>query len=445
LGSVGVGAFYEMAAVAVTRHVTNSSSPLHAVVTRQSHPSGSGKGNRCVSVMGDVLRITLVTETWSPEINGVALTLGQLSAELARRGHRLQLVRPLQPREGASDPAIAQTIRVRGIAIPGYRELRLGLPAGRLLQRAWRLERPDVIYVATEGPLGWSAVRAAQRLGIPVVSGFHTQFHHYSRYYRVGWLQPLVYRYLQALHNRTECTLVPTEALRRQLAPAIPATEVMGRGIDTTLFHPQRRSETLRRKWGAGPDDKVFLYVGRLAREKNIELALQTFLALQCRESAARLVLVGHGPDYARLYGRHEGIIFVGSRTGVALAECYASADIFLFPSSSETFGNVVLEAMASGLGVVAFDDAAAGIHIRHRESGMLAAVGDDEAFLRHSNTLMSNPLLLQRQRIKARSAMEGLSWERVGGQFERILRAQVERCENHDESCERLAADFGR
>lgn len=392
-----------------------------------------------------MLRITLVTETWSPEINGVAMTLGRLAAELAQRGHRLQLVRPLQPQEGPNNPDIAQTIRVRGMAIPGYGELRLGLPAGRVLRRAWHLERPDVIYVATEGPLGWSAVRAAQRMGIPVVSGFHTQFHHYSRYYRAGWLQPLVYRYLQSLHNRTACTLVPTEALRRQLAPAIPSVEVLGRGIDTRLFHPEKRSERLRREWGAGPDDRVFLYVGRLAREKNIELAIEGFLTLQRREPDARLVLVGHGPDYARLYGRHEGIIFLGSRTGEALARCYASADIFLFPSSSETFGNVVLEAMASGLGVVAFDDAAAGIHIRHGESGMLAEVGNEESFLLHGNTLLANPLLLQRLRREARRAMEGLSWEHVGTQFERILSAQVERCENHDESYQRLAADFSR
>ncbi|MCW8827871.1 MAG: glycosyltransferase family 1 protein [Gammaproteobacteria bacterium] len=395
--------------------------------------------------MGRELRISLVSETWPPEINGVAMTLSHLAGQLARRGHRLQLVRPLQPQEGGHDPAIMQTLRVRGMAIPGYPELRLGLPAGRLLRRAWRLQRPDVIYVATEGPLGWSAVRQAARLGIPVVSGFHTQFHHYSRYYRVGWLQPLVYRYLQSLHNRTACTLVPTETMRRQMSANIPAVEVLSRGIDTELFHPAKRSETLRREWGVGPADKVFLYVGRLAREKNIELALETFLTLRQGSPTARLVLVGHGPDYARLYARHEGIIFAGSHVGEKLACHYASADIFLFPSMSETFGNVVLEAMASGLGVVAFDEAAAGIHISHGNNGMLCPVGDGSVFLRHSKTLLANPPYLQTLRKQARRAMEGVSWERVGAEFERILRSQVENLEVRDESSERMAADFSR
>jgi glycosyltransferase involved in cell wall biosynthesis len=164
----------------------------------------------------------------------------------------------------------------------------------------------------------------------------------------------------------------------------IESIEVLGRGIDCERFTPAKRSEALRREWGAEPQDKVFLYVGRLAREKNIDLALNTFLRLKQNNPGIRFVLVGHGPDYCRLYGRHEGLIFCGSKVGDELARYYASADIFLFPSLSETFGNVVLEAMASGLGTVAFDDAAASIHIQHGYNGMLAEPGDEGAFLRH-------------------------------------------------------------
>jgi len=393
--------------------------------------------------MGKALRIALVSETYPPEINGVAMTLSQLAAQLANKGHRIQLVRPQQPQEEPVRP-VGETLRVRGMAIPGYRELRFGLPASRTLTRAWQRERPDVIYVATEGPLGWSAVEVAARLGIPAVSGFHTQFHQYSQYYRAGWLQPLLYRYLRSLHNKTACTLVPTEAMRCELRDAIPAIEVLGRGIDTGRFHPEKRSEALRREWGAGPCDRVFLYVGRLAREKNISLALETFLRLREGAPSARLVLVGHGPDYARLYSRYEGLIFAGSKVGEELARHYASADIFLFPSMSETFGNVVLEAMASGLGTVAYDEAAAGIHIRHGHNGMLCERGDEQAFLRHSQTLLANHGYLQAIRKEARRAMEGISWEQVGAEFERILyryaRAQVS-----DESGQRMAADFGR
>ena len=226
--------------------------------------------------MGKVLRVSLVTETYTPEINGVAMTLSQLARQLACKGHQVQLVRPKQPVEVGEDVHVAETILVSGAPIPGYRELRFGLPSGRMLTRTWQRQRPDIIYVATEGPLGWSAVQAAHRLGIPAISGFHTQFHQYSNYYSAGWLQPLVYRYLKSLHNKTACTLVPTEAMRRSMGEDISSIEVLGRGIDTTRFSPDKRSEDLRREWGAGPRDKVFLYVGRLAREKNIGLVMDS-------------------------------------------------------------------------------------------------------------------------------------------------------------------------
>ena len=392
--------------------------------------------------MGKPLRISMVTETFPPEINGVAMTLSRLLAQLNARGHQVQLVRPYQAQEEEVPSLAAQTIRVRGIPIPGYRELSLGAPAGRTLLREWRNERPDVIYIATEGPLGWSAATVAKRLGIPAISGFHTQFHQYSRYYRLGWLQPLVYRYLTSLHNRTACTLVPTEVMRRQLSNDIQPLEVLGRGIDTMLFNPQKRCEKLRTEWGAGPNDKVFLYVGRLAKEKNINLAIETFLSLQANMPASRLVLVGNGPNYAHLYSRHDGVIFAGARTGEELARHYASADIFLFPSQSETFGNVVLEAMASGLGVVAFNQAAAGIHIRHGLNGMLAQSGDEAGFARQSASLLFNPSHLRSIRHEARLSMKEISWDQVGTDFERILHCYACK-EEYNEFGKRLAASI--
>lgn len=393
---------------------------------------------------GKRLRVSMVTETYPPEINGVAMTVSQLVGQLAARGNLVELVRPKQTKEPALELGADNTVLVPGFPIPGYRELRFGAPATRQLTRLWQQRRPDCIYVATEGPLGWAAVKVAKRLGIPALSGFHTQFHHYSQYYRLGWLEPLVYRYLRSLHNNTACTLVPTEAMRRAMVDDLPSIEVLGRGIDCQRFSPQKRSESLRRQWGAGARDKVFLYVGRLAREKNIGLALNTFLRLRETNPDLRFVLVGHGPDYARLYSRYEGLIFAGSKTGEELARYYASADLFLFPSTSETYGNVVLEAMASGLGVVAFDDAAAGIHIRHGYNGMLAAPRDEAAFLRHCQTLLANETYLAAIRRQARGAMEGIAWEQVGAEFERILRLYV-RGEVGDESGERLAANFSR
>lgn len=392
--------------------------------------------------MGWQLRIAVVTETWAPEINGVAMTLGRLVEQLQSRGEHVQLVRPC--RVGESRQSNESLVLIRGMAIPGYRELRFGLPSGGVLKRAWQHHRPDVIYVATEGPLGWSSVRVAKQLGIPVVSGFHTQFHQYSGYYGAAWLQPLIYGYLKSLHNDTACTLVPTEVMCQEMKADFNDVRVLGRGIDTSLFNPQKRCEALRREWGAGERDTVFLYVGRLAREKNIDTVLSTYLRLSQGNPRTRLVLVGHGPDYQRLYKRHEGVIFVGSRTGEELARHYASADVFLFPSMSETFGNVVLEAMASGLAMVAFDEAAAGIHIRHGENGMLAESGDMAGFLRHSSSLLNNRAYRQEIGRSARQSMEGISWESVADEFARILHGCAV-MEMKDESVERMAADFGR
>lgn len=389
--------------------------------------------------MGQSLRISIVTETFLPDINGVSMTLSRLIAQMTVRGHHVQLVRPKQGYEDRVPPLASETLLVKGIPIPGYRELTMGLPAGRALRNQWQQQRPDVIYVATEGPLGWSAVRAAEKMGIPVVSGFHTQFHQYGQYYNASWVQPLIYRYLTALHNKTACTLVPTEVMHQEMGKDIQPIEVLSRGVDTELFSPQHRCDELRREWGVEPNDKVFIYVGRLAREKNIGLAIDTFFNLKATTPSAKLVLVGSGPDYVRLYSRQDGLIFTGVRTGEELARHYASADIFLFPSHSETFGNVVLEAMASGLGVVAFEEAAARIHIQHGLNGMLAKVGNDEAFHRHSATLLFNPAHLQAIRREARLSMEEQSWEQIGGEFERILRnySGMEEC---NDSNKRLA-----
>lgn len=392
--------------------------------------------------MSSALRISLVTETFPPEINGVAMTLLRLLQQLQKQGHDLQLVRPRQDEEPEQAEYATPTVLTRGMGVPGYSELKFGFPAHRRLTRLWKEQRPDVIYVATEGPLGWSAIRVARKLGVPVVSGFHTQFHQYSRYYRVGWLQPLVYRYLKSLHKKTACTLVPTEAMRQEMGEDFGPMAVLGRGIDTELFHPRKRCEALRCEWGASIKDKVYLYVGRLAPEKNISLAVNTFLQIQSFEPTAQLVLVGSGPEYAKLYSRHEGISFVGSQIGEDLARHYASADVFLFPSTSETFGNVVLEAMASGLGVVAFNTAAAGLHIQHANNGMLADVGDESAFMQHAFSLQTNTQQLRGIRREARLSMEGLSWERIGEEFADIL-SRSAKSEVGDESSKRLATDF--
>lgn len=376
---------------------------------------------------GRPLHLCIVTETYPPEINGVAMTLAQLAAALRNNGHRVTVLCPRRAERAAGRTDGIELCEVPGLPLPGYRDLRFGLPAGGVLHRRWRQQPPDVLYVATQGPLGASAVRAARRHGVPVVSGFHTNFHTYCRHYGLGWLEPAVLAYLRRFHNRTGATLVPTAALQRDLtARGLHNVQVLGRGIDTGLFTPARRDAALRTAWGLRGDDIAVIYVGRIAAEKNLQLAVQTFRALQGVRAGVRFILVGDGPLTARLRADHPDFIFCGMQTGEALAAHYASGDLFLFPSLSETFGNVLLEAMASGLAVVAYDYAAAARHIRPYENGVTAPCGNETLFLQLALTLLTDAPLRQTVRANARRQALTQSWPQIGAQFEALLRRQL-------------------
>ncbi len=369
------------------------------------------------------LRIALVTETYPPEVNGVALTVARLAEGLRRRGHNLQLVRPRQAGEAPGAADAAGELRVRGAPIPYYPHLRLGLPAARRLRAAWAGSRPDLVHIATEGPLGASALRAARALDLAVTSDFRTNFQAYSAHYRLGWLRESILAYLRRFHNRTGCTMVPTEALRAELqAAGFERTLVVARGVDTQLFDPARRSDDLRRHWGVAAEARVVLYVGRLAAEKNLDALLQAFTAMRRLDAQLRLVLVGDGPLRDTLRQRCPEAVFAGQRSGVDLAAHYASADLFLFPSLTETFGNVTPEAMASGLAVLAFDHAAAGQLIEHGRNGWLAPYGDGSAFVRLAQALVRDPAAARLAGQAARRHTLELGWEGVVRQIEAVF-----------------------
>lgn len=368
--------------------------------------------------------VCIVTETYSPEINGVALTLAHLVEGLRLQGHAVSVVRPRQRHfDGLVPHDDGNVALVGGLPLPGYNGLQVGLPASGVLQRRWARHRPDVVYVATEGPLGWSAVHAARRMGIHVLSGFHTNFHTYLRHYRVGWLRSLILRYLCWFHNRTFGTIVASVDLRDRLQTmGVKNVRVLGRGVDSRLFDPRRRSRRLRRTWGAADKDLVVLYVGRIAPEKNLELAIDAYDAMQRSNKSTIFVMVGDGPVRATLQQHHPDITFCGVQTGKELARHYASADVFLFPSETDTFGNVTLEAMASGLAVVAYDYAAAHLHIRNGETGILVPFGDRQTFVEAAASIAGDPSSLRAIRSGAREYATSLNWRRVAERFATLM-----------------------
>ncbi len=370
------------------------------------------------------LRIAVVTETYPPEVNGVAMTLGRLVAGLQARNHQIQLVRPRQHAGDQPQPTATLTEHLqRGIALPRYEGLKMGLPAKAALTRLWTKQRPDVVQIATEGPLGWSALAAANKLRLPVSSDFHTNFHSYSRHYGFGLLRRAIVAYLRKFHNKAAVTLVPTEGIRRELmASGYENIEVIGRGVDTRLFHPGRRDPALRARWGLTDDETAVLYVGRLAAEKNLPLLFRAFDGMRQAHPAARLVLVGDGPERAFWQAKRPDAIFCGTRIGEALAAHYASADVFLFPSLTETWGNVTIEAMASGLAVVAYDCAAAEEVIRHGENGLKAPPEDEDAFVAEAVSLAPARALQHRLGTAAAAQAAQLSWDAIVDGFERVL-----------------------
>jgi len=374
------------------------------------------------------LRLAVVTETYPPEVNGVALSLSRFVEGLHERNHEIQLIRPRQAH--AELPALGggfDEILTAGMPIPRYPDLKMGLPARRALIRQWTLRRPDLVHIVTEGPLGWSALRAELKLKIPVCSDFRTNFHAYSLHYGIGWLKKPIVAYLRKFHNRTLMTMVPTEQMRSELAACgFHNLRVVARGVDAQLFNPGRRSEALRQQWGVTPDTPVVIHVGRLAAEKNLTALIAAFVAIRLRQPNARLVLVGDGPELKMLRSRLPDAIFAGTRRGEELATHFASGDLFLFPSLTETFGNVTLEAMASGLPVVAYNYAAAAQHLRHGTNGLLASYGQTDDFIAMGTEMAARhrqePDKFRAMGRDARVTAERHDWKCVVKDFESLL-----------------------
>ena len=370
------------------------------------------------------LHIAVVTETYPPDINGVAHTLSKIVQALTSNGHTVCLVRPRHAlHDFPKNKDNFSEYLVQGFPIPFYKQLRMGLPAKKVLTRLWTEARPDVVHIATEGPLGWSALKAAQSLNIPVSTDFRTNFHTYSEHYGVGWLGGIIMGYLRRFHNAANSTMVPTSQLRNELLSAgFEKLHVVQRGVDTHVFSPMKRSNALRAAWGATKATTVAICVSRLAAEKNLHLVIRAFHALKLKQPDSKLVFVGDGPMLEQLKLDAPDVIFAGFRTGEDLATHYASADMFMFASLTETFGNVTIEAMASGLPIVAFNHAAAGEIIESGLNGLLANSNDEAGFMDASIQLGQDSNMRSICALGAREKALQFSWESIVKKTEDVL-----------------------
>ncbi|WP_296403698.1 glycosyltransferase family 1 protein [Psychrobacter sp.] len=420
---------------------TKNNDPLMDVHNQSSEKTVRNY-SKTIAVYSKPLHILLVTETWLPEVNGVAMSLGQLMHQLNLKGHQISLLRPkpsqnidLALSESKTEDnndlesyqkamkGISHDLQVKGMSIPKYSDLQFGVPDYFKIKKYLNQLKPDVVHIATEGPLGLAALMASKTLKITVTTGYHTQFHDFSRHFGLGILAGPLMAYFKWFHNTSQATCVPSNKTYQDLDHlGFKRLYEVGRGVDLKRFSITHRSESLRARWGAQKQHTVLVMVSRLSPEKGVDLVIKSFKALQREQlqRAVKLVIVGDGPDKTRLESlaadNKEDIIFTGAKTGQDLSEHYASADVFVFASQVETFGNVVVEAMASGLPVYAFNDAAAGMLVTEK-SGVLVKVGDKQDFI-DKVAHLPKMQILKEQGSEAVKTVAGMSWQRPADQM---------------------------
>jgi glycosyltransferase involved in cell wall biosynthesis len=363
------------------------------------------------------MRIVLFSDTFSPQINGVARTLSRLAQHAVDRGHEVAVVTPRVTGGSADSRELSLQIALPGLPVPFYPELRLASPLDPWSGQRLHAFRPELVHVATEFTIGWSGVAWAERHGLPLVSSFHTDFPAYLAGYGLAGLERGAWNYLRAFHSRARLTFCPSTATRRQLLAAgfHDRIRLWPRGVDAGRFSPQHRSDRMRTQL-AGGTDHLLLYVGRLAPEKRLDVLLSAWTRVHHALGAkVALAIVGDGPQAQELRARAPGnVTFTGYLEGTDLAAAYAAADLFVFPSDTETFGNVVLEALASGLPVIGPHQGGILDIVESGRTGQLVPPGDAAAFAAAVLALLEARGVRLRMAAAARNEAVRRGWDAV-------------------------------
>ena len=386
------------------------------------------------------MRVLFCTDTYPPQINGVSIVTALSVTGLSRLGWECAVVAPSYPASahiqwGSADeefraPSVEIT-SVPSIPLPRYPEVRLALPGSSRVRSIVERFRPDLVHCATEFGIGRAGQLAGQRAHLPLVSSYHTDFGRYAVAYGMPWLRLLVSAHLARFHRRSQRVYTPSTISRAEvLALGVTDVETWGRGVDVEMFHPGRRSQEMRAALGMG-SRFTFLYVGRLAAEKCVENVIEAFRAASglLPRGTIHLVIAGTGPRETEIRaGAPPGVEFLGflDRRG-RLPDLYANCDAFLFASVTETLGLVLLEAMASGLPVIAAPAGGVRDHLRDGVNGLSYPEGDVGAMAQAMVRLVGDGALRQRLSRGARRTAEGLSWDR---EMERLDRSYREVCE---------------
>jgi glycosyltransferase involved in cell wall biosynthesis len=366
------------------------------------------------------VRIALFTGNYRSVVDGVSRTLHRVVEHLGRRGHRVLVFAPAGRGEPIAAPG--ECVPVPSVSIPGRPEYRLSTGLGAAARARLAAHAPELIHVATPDPAGLAAQRLARRRRLPVVASFHTNYGAYLRYYRAGWLAGALWGHLRRFYAPCRLVLVPSPSMLAELRARgfRGDLRLWVRGVDAEVFHPRHRDLAWRRRLGIGDGEVAVAFVSRLVREKGLDAFAAACEELARRGIAHRRLIVGAGPERARLARRLPDAVFTGQLEGADLARAYASADVFCFPSETETFGNVTLEAMAAGIPTVCADAPGSRQLVEDGASGFLAPSG---ALAGPLARLVADPALRARAAEAARARAETFSWEASMVQLDGLYR----------------------
>lgn len=367
-----------------------------------------------------MMRIAYFTDTYLPQINGVTNTLGKLGGYLSSHNIKHKFFAPeyAQSQKVNNDSPVK---RFRSISFPLYPECRLSIPLYHKMCAEVDKFNPDIIHLMTPLGIGFMGLRYANEKGIPAVSSFTTNFDSYLKYYKLEFFEELVWSYFKWFHANCKANFCPSnETLNVLKGKGIENLRIMTRGIDTAMFNPERRNQEFRKKFNTG-DKLLFLYVGRIALEKDLDIMVDSINEINSMHpDAAQFVFVGDGPYTSVIKEKAPNNVFTtGYLKGKELAEAYASCDVFAFPSGTETLGNVVLEAMASGLPVIAVNSGGVKDNVKDGYNGIMCEYRSVNSFTSAISRFITDKELIKQLGENARDYTMKKSWESV---FEQLL-----------------------
>ena len=358
------------------------------------------------------MRIAFFTGAYNHIADGVSLTLNRLVAFLVREGAVVRVYAPT-----ARIPALQHAgtlVPVPSVSAPGRPEYRISLGTGWSAHENLTDFAPHLFHIATPDLLGLAALRMARASGTPVVASYHTHFASYLKYYRLDMLEPATWSYLRWFYRQCHAIYVPSRSMMEVLeSHGIDGNlRLWPRGVDWSLFTPARRSARWRESFAIDAATPAVTFVSRLVQEKGLDIVVDVMRRLRDKGLVHKAVLVGDGPERGALEESLPDAVFTGHLTGEALATAYASSDIFLFPSDTETFGNVTLEALASGLPAVVANATGSNDLVENGMNGFLASPRNSQSFFEHVERLIVNPDLRQEMGTRARAGAQAYDWE---------------------------------